>query len=190
MDGTLNVGAPGLLRADASMLLVVDVQARLVPAIDGGTAVVDRIVWLTRLAQAIGVPVAATEQYPQGLGPTVPALAALLPSGAVGAKVHFSCAAAGCLPALPGAARPQVVIAGIEAHVCVLQTAFGLAEQGREVFVVADAVGSRAPANRSLALERMARRGIGVVSGEMVGFEWLERAGTDRFRAISRDFLR
>jgi nicotinamidase-related amidase len=184
------VTAPGLLRADASLLLVVDVQVRLVPAIHDGAAVVERIVWLTRLAQALGVPVAATEQYPQGLGPTVPALAALLAPGAIGAKVHFSCAAADCLAALPGDQRPQVVIAGIEAHVCVLQTAFGLAAQGREVFIVADAVGSRDPAHRALALERMGRRGIGIVAGEMVGFEWLERAGTERFRAVSREFLR
>jgi len=184
------VTAPGLLRADTSMLLVVDVQARLVPAIHEGAAVVERIVWLVRLAQAVGVPVAATEQYPQGLGPTVPALTALLPRGSIGEKVHFSCAAADCLPALPGAGRPQVVLAGTEAHVCVLQTAFGLAAEGREVFVVADAVASRDPANRTLALERMARRGIHVVSREMVGFEWLERAGTERFREISREFLR
>jgi len=184
------VTAPGLLRADTSMLLVVDVQARLVPAIHEGAAVVERIVWLVRLAQAVGVPVAATEQYPQGLGSTVPALTALLPRGSIGEKVHFSCAAADCLPALPGAGRPQVVLAGTEAHVCVLQTAFGLAAEGREVFVVADAVASRDPANRTLALERMARRGIHVVSREMVGFEWLERAGTERFREISREFLR
>lgn len=184
------MSAPGLVRADASMLLVVDVQSRLVPAIHEGAGVVDRIIWLVRLAQAIGVPVAATEQYPQGLGPTVPSLAALLPPAATGTKVHFSCAAAGCLPSLPGADRPQVVLAGIEAHVCVLQTAFGLLEQGREVFVVADAVGSRDPAHRALALERMARRGVGVVAGEMVGFEWLGRAGTERFREISREFLR
>ena len=184
------VTAPGLLRADTSMLLVVDVQARLVPAIHDATAVVERIVWLVRLAQALGVPVAATEQYPQGLGPTVPALTALLPPGSIGEKVHFSCAAAGCLPTLPGAGRPQVVLAGTEAHVCVLQTAFGLAAAGREVFVVADAVGSRDPGSCTLALERMARRGIGVVSCEMVGFEWLERAATERFREISREFLR
>jgi len=181
---------PGLLRADASMLLVVDVQARLVPAIHEGAGVVDRIVGLVRLAQALGVPVAATEQYPQGLGRTVPALASLLPEGATGEKVHFSCAAAGCLATLPGVDRPQVVIAGIEAHVCVLQTALGLAAEGREVFVAADAVGSRNPADRTLALERMAHRGIGIVGREMVGFEWLERAGTERFRAISREFLR
>jgi nicotinamidase-related amidase len=72
----------------------------------------------------------------------------------------------------------------------VLQTAFGLAAEGREVFVVADAVASRDPADRAQALERMARRGIAVVSREMVGFEWLERAGTERFREISREFLR
>jgi nicotinamidase-related amidase len=184
------MSAPGLLRAQASTLLVVDVQARLAPAIHDGSALVGRIGWLTRLAQAIGVPVAATEQYPKGLGGTVPELAALLPREAIGEKLTFSCADADCLAALPGADRPQVVIAGMEAHVCVLQSAFGLSSRGREVFVVADAVGSRDPANHALALERMRQRGIAVVSREMVAFEWLERAGTDRFRQVSRDFLR
>jgi len=178
------------MRADNSALLVIDMQERLLPHIHDWQRVLGHVDWLVQVAQRIGVPVAATEQYPQGLGPTVPVLAALLAPGAIGAKAHFSCAAADCLPGLPGAGRPQVVIAGIEAHVCVLQTALGLAAQGREVFVVADAVGSRDPSNRALALERMGRRGIGIVSGEMVGFEWLERAGTERFRAISREFLR
>lgn len=179
-----------LIRADRSRLLVVDLQQKLAPAIDRGQAVVERAAWLVRAAQRMGVPVAASEQYPQGLGPTVAPIAALLPPGAVAAKQHFSCTEAGCLAALPGGERPQVVIAGAEAHVCVLQTALGLVAEGREVFVVADAVGSRRPSDKALALERMRARGVSIVSGEMVVFEWLREAGTALFRDVSREFLR
>jgi nicotinamidase-related amidase len=181
---------PWLMRSEASRLVVVDVQQRLVPVIHDGARVVDAIAWLMRLAQRLHVPVAAVEQYAQGLGPTVEPLRGLLPAGAVGAKVTFSCAEGGCLDALPGADRPQVVLAGIEAHVCVLQSALGLAAAGREVFVVADAVGSRDPENRTLALDRLRQHGVDVVSREMVAFEWLREAGNDRFRAVNREFLR
>ena len=98
--------------------------------------------------------------------------------------------AAGCLATLPGADRAQVVVAGIEAHVCVLQTALELIEEGREVYVVADAVGSRRPQDRDAALARLRGEGVRVVTREMVVFEWLRVAGTPLFRDISRDFLR
>jgi len=183
-------GPAALLRAASSRLLIVDVQQRLVPAIHDGERIVDACAWLVGVAQRLSVPVAATEQYPRGLGPTVERLRALLPPRAVGSKTAFSCAEGGCLDGLPGTGRGQVVIAGIEAHVCVLQSALGLAAAGHEVFVVADAVGSRDPANRSLALERLRQAGVGVVSREMVAFEWLHEAGDDRFRDVSRNFLR
>ncbi len=98
--------------------------------------------------------------------------------------------AAGCLPPLPGSDRRQWVVCGTESHVCVLQTVLQLRQDGKEVFVVEDAVGSRRPSDKALALERMRRHGIDVVSREMVAFEWLKRAGSDLFRAVSRDFLR
>lgn len=179
-----------LLAAERSLLLVVDVQQKLMPAIDDGAGVVERIAWLVRVAQRIGVPVAASEQYPQGLGPTVAPLSALLPRDAIATKNHFSCAAAGCLAQLPGGDRPQVVIVGVESHVCVLQSALGLAAEGREVFVVADAVGSRRADDKALALARMRQRGVDVVAREMVVFEWLHVAGTELFKAVSREFLR
>lgn len=179
-----------LLDAQHSRLVVVDVQAKLLPAIHEGTRVLDAVLWLTRVAQRLGVPAAATEQYPQGLGPTVEPLRALFAADAIAAKLTFSCAEGGCLDALPGADRAQIVLAGVEAHVCVLQSALGLAAAGREVFVVADAVGSRDPANKLLAIERMRQAGVVVVSREMVAFEWLREAGTERFRAVSREFLR
>jgi nicotinamidase-related amidase len=178
------------MRAEASRLVVIDVQQKLLPAIHDGEGVARACEWLVRVAQRLDVPVAATEQYPQGLGPTVDSLRGLLPSQAIAGKLAFSCTEEGCLDRLPGAGRPQTVLCGIEAHVCVLQTALGLAAGGGQVFVVADAVGSRDPAERMLALERMRQAGVAVVSREMVAFEWLRCAGTDRFRAISREFLR
>lgn len=180
----------GLVRAADSRLVVVDVQEKLAPAIDASARVVAGVTWLVQVAQRLGVPVAATEQYPKGLGRTVAPLRALLPPEAIGEKLAFSAAEDGCLDALPGAGRTQAVLVGMEAHVCVLQTALGLAAAGCEVFVVADAVGSRAPADLALALERMRAGGIAIVTREMVAFEWLHAAGSERFRAISREFLR
>lgn len=179
-----------LLDADRSTLLVIDVQEKLVPAIDDRDRLVTGIGWLVRAALKLGVPVAATEQNPKGLGATVPAIGELLPAAAIGGKMHFSCVAAGCLPALPGADRAQVVIAGIEAHVCVLQTALELVEEGREVYVVADAVGSRRALDRDLALARMRQDGVRIVTREMAVFEWLKLAGTAVFRDVSRTLLR
>lgn len=179
-----------LLELERSMLLVIDVQEKLVPAIDGSDRVVANTAWLVRAAARLGVPVAATVQNPKGLGDTVAGIRELLPPGAVGSKMHFSCVAAGCLPELPGSDRAQVVIAGIEAHVCVLQTALELIEDGREVFVVADAVGSRRALDYEVALGRMRQEGVRVITREMAVFEWLQLAGTPVFRDVSRTLLR
>lgn len=182
--------SPALIRAEKSALLVVDVQARLLPHIYDWQRIFGHIDWLVQVAQRLNIPVAATEQYPQGLGHTHAELAARLPAGATGEKIHFSCVSGRCLPGLPGMERPQVVVCGTEAHVCVLQTVLDLAAAGKQVFVVAEAVGSRDPDHKALALERMRQNGITIVCREMVAFEWLGRAGTDQFRDISRNFLK
>jgi nicotinamidase-related amidase len=179
-----------LIDADNSSLLVVDVQERLLPHIHDWQRVLDNVMWLVQVATRIGVPVMATEQYPKGIGSTQAELAALLPPGSVAEKIHFSCVADRCLPGLAGADRRQVVVCGTESHVCVLQTVLELRQQGKEVFVVAEAVGSRDPEHKALALERMRRHGVDVVCREMVAFEWLRRAGTPLFREISQNFLR
>ncbi|HEX6136368.1 MAG TPA: hydrolase [Casimicrobiaceae bacterium] len=179
-----------LVSADRSMLLVVDVQAKLVPVIAEAQPLVAGIVWLMRAAQRIGVPVAAIEQNPKGLGALVPQVRELLPEAAIASKMHFSAVAAACLARLPGADRSQVVVAGIEAHVCLMQTALDLLEEGREVFVVADCVGSRRPQDRDTALTRMRDEGVRALTREMVVFEWLGRAGTALFRDVNREFLR
>jgi len=179
-----------LMNAHDSTLLVVDVQERLLPHIHDWQRLLENVTWLVRVAQKLGVPVMATEQYPKGIGPTHADVAALLPTGSIDEKTHFSCVAARCLTALPGHERRQVVVCGIESHVCVLQTVLDLRQNGKEVYVVADAVSSRRPADRELALERMRMHGVSVVSREMVAFEWLHEAATPLFREISRDFLK
>lgn len=179
-----------LLDAHRSTLLVIDMQQKLLPAIHDQASVIAHVVWLIRAAQKLGVPVAATLQYPKGLGPLAAAIAELLPDGATGTKNHFSCVAAGCLPGLPGGDRAQVVIVGVEAHVCVLQTALDLIEDGREVYVVAEGVGSRRPADCEVALARIRQEGGRIITREMAVFEWLKEAGTPLFKDVSKTLLR
>ncbi|MBK6676442.1 MAG: hydrolase [Rhodocyclaceae bacterium] len=179
-----------LMSAESSCLLVVDVQDRLLHHVHGWQKLLTNVIWLVRIAGRMGVPVLATEQYPKGLGHTNCELAKEFRLGGVVEKVHFSCVAAQCLPGLLGADRPQVIICGMEAHVCVQQTALELKWQGKEVFVVADSIGSRDPADKALALERMRSHGIEIVSREMTVFEWLRRADTPLFKEISVEFLR
>ncbi len=179
-----------LMDRNRSALLAIDFQTRLLPHIEDWQRVLEAAVWLVRLARRLDVPVMASEQYPKGLGPTHPALSAELPAGVVREKLHFSCAASGCLDGFEGSAREQLVVCGIEAHVCVLQSVLDARAQGRQVFVVAEAVSSRRGADRALAIERMRAHGVAIVSREMVAFEWLRKAGSDEFREISAGFLR
>ncbi|WP_395506084.1 isochorismatase family protein [Ectopseudomonas hydrolytica] len=179
-----------LMRAKDSTLLVIDLQERLLPAIDGGAAVIEQAAWLVQVAQRLEVPVIATEQYPKGLGATEGGLRALLPSEGLREKIHFSATAGAGLFDLPGGERRQFVVCGTETHVCVLQTVLGLLAAGREVLVVDEAVGSRRPRDKALGLARMERAGAVIVSREMVAFEWMEQAGSDLFRQISREFIR
>lgn len=173
-----------LLNARHAVLLLVDLQQRLVPAVDGGERMVARAVRLAEAARLLDVPVRATEQYPAGLGPTVAPLAPH--ARQVLAKTAFSPTDdPGGADLLPPDAT-EVVVAGCEAHVCVLQTVAGLLERGRRAVVVADAVGSRDPADKAAALDRMARHGAEVVTSEMVLFEWLRDAAHPRFREVQR----
>jgi nicotinamidase-related amidase len=176
-----------LLQAARSQLLVVDIQARLMPAIAEGDRVVRNTLILLQAAARLGLPVTVTEQYPKGLGATVPAIAEALPAEAlVLAKIDFSAARDPTIAArVTSLSRPQVVIAGAEAHVCVLQTAIGFKERGLDVFVVGDAASSRVQASASAAHARLLHAGIPWITTEMAVFEWLGRAGTDDFRALS-----
>ncbi|MET3414438.1 MULTISPECIES: isochorismatase family protein [unclassified Methylobacterium] len=166
-----------------SLLLVIDVQARLMPTIAEGDGVVANAGRLLAAAQLLDVPVLVTEQNAGGLGPTVPALAP--EPGTAFAKMSFGATRTpGFLERLP--ADRDLVVSGCEAHVCVLQTVLGLRESGRRVAVVADAVGSRRIENREAALARMAAHGTEIVTTEMVAFEWLGTARHRRFRDVVR----
>lgn len=179
-----------LIDRNKSALLVVDMQDTLLKLTDDWQKVLEHCVWLVKVAQVMAVPVMVSEQYRKGLGASNGELLALVPESAVADKLHFSCVAADCLKGLPGAERKQVILCGIESHVCVLQTALELLAAGKEVFVVADAVTSRSSADKSVALARMAALGIQVVTREMVAFEWMRQSGIPEFREISRNFLR
>lgn len=179
-----------LLHAQASTLLIIDIQERLFPAIHDAEAVLEHSAWLLAIARRLGVPVLATEQYSKGLGMTVPALRDQLNDSEILEKIAFSAVADPGLLQRPGGERRQFVVGGTEAHVCVLQTVLGLLAEDREVFVVEEAVGSRRPQDKALALERMRQAGAVIVSREMVAFEWMERAGTELFREISKQFIR
>jgi len=141
---------------------------------------------LMQAAARLGVPMLVSEQYPQGLGPTVAELRNLAPAEAIQPKVAFSCADDPDLRRkLVDLKRPQVIVCGIEAHVCVLQTAMGLSDQLSPI-VVADATSSRTNANREAALARLRAGGVPIATTEMVLFEWLGRAGTPEFKELSR----
>jgi nicotinamidase-related amidase len=171
-----------------ALFLLVDLQERLMPAMHEPQQVIANALIMVAAAGRLGIPTVVTEQYPQGLGHTVPEISERLGQReAVYAKVTFSAAAdPATMARLRQSRRQQVVLAGVEAHVCVTQTAIGLAQAGYQPFVVADATTSRKPQSAQLALERLRQNGVSIVSTEMVLFEWLGRAGTDEFREISR----
>jgi nicotinamidase-related amidase len=176
-----------LLKAAKASLLIVDVQERLLPAMAEPEQVLARTNILLKAAEELALPVTVSEQYPKGLGPTVAELRTN--SATVLAKTAFSCwrddAIKKHMIGQYEAGRPQVVVVGIEAHVCVLQTCIDLAAAGFGVFAVQDAISSRKNESAALAFDRMRMNGVQVVNAEMALFELLEKAGTAQFKALS-----
>lgn len=174
----------GLDRKDA-LLLVIDIQERLAAAMAERERVVENTGHLIAAAGLLDVPVLLTEQYPKGLGPTVPEVRAALPSLAAIEKLTFDCCAEPSFPpSLERGGRSTVIVCGMEAHICVLQTVLGLLGGGRRVHVVADAVCSRNPSNAHTALELLRDAGAVVTCAETVLFQLLGRAGTPEFKTI------
>ena len=166
-------------------LAVIDIQERLLPAIFEGERVVQNTVRLIKGAKALEIPVLVTEQYKKGLGNTTPAVAAEIAGFAQMEKVAFSACGAGDFNGLLKAKNiGDVILCGIEAHVCVSQTCLDLLDDGFRVFVVADAISSRTAENHRIGIERMRDAGAVIVSVEMVLFELLEKAGTEQFKQI------
>jgi nicotinamidase-related amidase len=171
-----------VLTAEGAALLLIDLQERLMPVIADHEVVVARAVRLAEAATLLDVPVLATEQHPKGLGPTVSALASYPQK--VMAKTAFSAAGDPGFAELLPAGTGQVVVAGVEAHVCVLQTVLDLLAAGRRVAWAADATGSRDPADRAVAIERARQHGAEIVTSEMVLFEWLRDAKHPSFKQV------
>ena len=170
------------LSPETSTLVFIDLQPRLMRVIEDAEAVIANARRLQRAAALFGVPAVFTEQNAKGLGPTVETLAP--PAGEALAKMCFdACRAEGFLAKLED--RPDVIVAGCEAHVCVLQTVLGLIATGRRVFVVRDAIGSRRSESKEAAIRRMERHGAEIVTGEMVIFEWLGTAEQPRFKEVA-----
>jgi nicotinamidase-related amidase len=194
-----------LLDIDDCHLVLVDYQARLMPVIQGGREATDRAVFLGRVAQALSVPVWGTEQNPTRLGENDPAVRALCQK--TFAKMDFDASGSDLLnalrpparssgsnarslpkhlqkPANPTPTRNTVVLAGCEAHVCLLQTALGLLEQEFDVWVVTDACASRRERDRDAAFDRLAGNGVELVTSEMVAFEWLRGCEHPQFKEV------
>ncbi len=170
-----------MLKRDSTALVVVDVQEAFRPAVLDFDRVVANTATLVQGARALGVPIVVTEQYPKGLGSTVPELAEHLDGVEPIEKTCFSAARA---DAFDMDGRDQALVCGIEAHVCVHQTVEDLAARGLEVQVCADAVASRDPANKVVALQRAELAGAVPTTVEMALLELCGRAGTDEFKAI------
>jgi nicotinamidase-related amidase len=173
----------GLLHPAQSTLVVIDIQERLMPVIHEAERVFANANRILAGARLLGVHTLLTEQYPKGLGRTCSEIA--LDGEPVLEKMSFSCM-------LDESVRNSIpegnklVLCGVEAHICVLKTALDALDSGREVHVLADAVSSRTPQNHHLALERLRQAGAFIASTEMVLFQWLDYAGTDAFRAVSK----
>jgi nicotinamidase-related amidase len=176
---------PRLTAAD-SVLVVIDIQDRLLAKIPTAAALVRNTAFLLDAAALLCVPAVGTEQYPKGLGPTTAEIARRLPVSPP-AKTAFSCCgAAGFLSDLRGLGRSSVVLAGMETHVCVLHTALDLLDAGFTVYIPADALASRAAIDHDTALRRLERAGAVPTTAEAVAFEWVADSSHPQFKAVSK----
>ncbi len=172
----------GLVEESECVLVIVDVQEKLLAVMDGREAILQNALKLAKFARIAGLPVLVTEQ--EKLGPTVPALSAEIEGFEPVTKLDFdACQVPLFAKRLADLGRETVVVAGIESHICVAQTVLSLLPS-YDVHVIADAVGSRAPANKQVALERMRFNGATISSTEMFIYEVLKRAGTEEFKQV------
>lgn len=170
-----------LIHAHQSALLVIDPQERLLPALHEGRAMLTQLVRMASIARLLGVPVLATEQMPAKLGPNHPEIARLCDQTL--SKQHFDACADGLLPIIPPAVR-EIIVAGCEAHICVLQTALSLLQQGYRVLPLLDACASRRALDRDAAFDRLRAAGATPVTLEMVAYEWLRESEHPQFRGV------
>lgn len=178
---------PQILDRSQTALLIVDVQQKINAVMMHGQQVVDSILKLIKACQTLKVPIFITEQYPEGLGPTEPEILAALESRSPIQKMTFSCCGSPELvDELNQKNIKQVILTGIESHVCVQQTALDLLAQKIQVHVPKDTVSSRKQLDYETALARMSNAGVVLTSVEASLFELLEKAGTAEFKAVSK----
>jgi nicotinamidase-related amidase len=169
------------INRETSILLIIDFQSRLMPAIEDGALVTGNARRLIDAAEMLDLPIVFTEQNASGLGSTVPELHS--DTARLVHKMTFdACRMPSFLSALPD--RPNLIVSGCETHVCVLQTVLGLLNAGRRVCAVRDAMGSRRTESKETAIQRMERNGAEIVTTEMVLFEWLETAEDPHLRKV------
>ena len=175
-----------LLDAKNSLLIVVDPQASLMPKVRNGRGVVAVTNKLVSIACELEVPVIITEHYPEGLKPTVAEIAEQMGEDykPISKTVFSCCGEEKFNDAVKRSGRKMLLLTGIETHICVLQTALQLKEAGYEVFVAADGVSCRSDFDHDLALDRMKRSGVELVTWEMVAYEWMRRADTPEFKKV------
>lgn len=182
----MNFRSPHLLDRNSSALLVVDIQEKLIPAIESSDRVVAKSKQLMDAAAILGVPVLVSEQYPKGLGATVEALD-VSQAAVVAEKTMFSCRECkSILEFLESKSIETLLICGIEAHVCVAQSAFDFLASGFNVHVAVDAIGSRNAIDRDTAISRMSLHGIVTSTSEAAIFEWCESASASEFKQVSQ----
>lgn len=174
-----------LIRASDSALIVIDMQERLVPAMMAPARTIHNARLLLQAAAKTDVPTLLTEQYPKGLGSTIPDIKNVAGDSEIIPKMHFSCMEdTGFAVSFKALGRKQAILAGMEAHICVVQTAASLVEAGYEVFDVSDATASRTLDSEAACLTRLNAGGVSIVTTEMVIFEWLGMAGTAAFKEM------
>jgi len=181
-----------LISKTNSSLLIIDVQERLAPSMHEPRRVIDGCARLLKGADILNIPTIITEQYPKGLGPSLFDIRDAASETAVYfEKTNLSAAAEeGFMELLSSFKKKQIIIAGIEEHICVLQTAVELKEKGFDVFVVTDASGCRSPENERIAVQRLKQEGIFLTGVEMVLFEWLRKAGSPEFKDIQNRLIK
>lgn len=166
--------------------LVIDIQERLLPHMDQREALLKKCTTLLKGLRVLGIPLMITEQYPKGLGPTVREISDVISEGVI-EKISFSCCdEPAVLKSLVLQGRETLIICGIEAHVCILQTVVDLIAAGYRTVVVEDCISSRNPVDKQVAVERMHSEGAVITTCESILFELARMAGTDEFKAISR----
>ena len=167
------------IHSESSVLILIDLQGRLMPAIDQGESVLNQCIRIAKIAQLLGIPIIGTEQSPKSLGSNIESIKSFCSQTI--SKEHFNACADDLTAAIP-TNRQQCILMGCEAHVCLMQTALKLIDEGYDVSIVVDGVGSRRALDKQIALDRLSAAGARLITGEMLGFEWLKSAQNPAFK--------